>query len=78
MIIPCQNRRGRIRIQRPASIALLFGLLLFYSVLSTPSFGQIYNGQTRLVIPGTEAITPGPGVDLSGWNTVAHHLTFAL
>ena len=45
------------------------------------SLGQIYyNSASPLsgqVIPGTQGITPGPGIDLSGWNTPGHQLEFA-
>ena len=37
---------------------------------ASPNAGQ--------VIPGTQGITPGPGVDLSGWNSPGHELEFAL
>ena len=42
----------------------------------TPAFAQIYNWQTGQVIPGTQGITPGPGVDLSGWNSAGHQLEY--
>ena len=29
------------------------------------------------MIPGTAGITPGPGVDLSNWNTAPHNLRYA-
>lgn len=38
---------------------------------------QIYSLQTNQVIPGTENITPGPGVDLSNWNITGHTLEYA-
>jgi uncharacterized protein YjbI with pentapeptide repeats len=38
---------------------------------------DILNWQTGLVIPGTESITPGPGADLSHWNTDTHNLKYA-
>jgi uncharacterized protein YjbI with pentapeptide repeats len=38
---------------------------------------QIYNDQTYAVIPGTQGITPGPGVDLSNWDTTGHTLYYA-
>jgi uncharacterized protein YjbI with pentapeptide repeats len=38
------------------------------------TFGSPNSGQ---VIPGTEGITPGPGVDLGGWNSPGHELEFA-
>jgi uncharacterized protein YjbI with pentapeptide repeats len=37
---------------------------------------DIYRWDTGEVIPGTEGITPGPGVDLSGWNSDAHNLRY--
>jgi uncharacterized protein YjbI with pentapeptide repeats len=38
---------------------------------------QIYRWDNNMLIPGTQGITPGPGVDLSGWNTAGHQLEFA-
>jgi hypothetical protein len=43
-------------------------------LFAAPAIGQIYNDQTGQVIPGTQGITPGPGVDLSEWNTPGHVL----
>ena len=42
-----------------------------------PVRADIDNWQTGEVIPGTEGIEPGPGVDLRGWNTPDHNLVFA-
>src|SRR5262245_6528680 len=39
--------------------------------------GDIKNWQTGQSIPGTEAITPGPGARLSEWNTDSHNLRYA-
>ena len=39
--------------------------------------GDIFNWQTGEVIPGTEGITPAPGVDLSYRNTEALNLWYA-
>ncbi|MCC7406834.1 MAG: pentapeptide repeat-containing protein [Phycisphaeraceae bacterium] len=46
-------------------------------IVSVSAQGQIYNWQSGQVIPGTQAITPGPGVMLSGWNTSGQNLRFA-
>jgi hypothetical protein len=56
---------------------LVAGLLIASVGVSGPSPGAIYNWETGEVIPGTAAITPGPGVDLSGWNTPGHTLESA-
>jgi hypothetical protein len=58
---------------------------LFFSCVSVAILGcvakhaaaQIHNDQTNQVIPGTQGITPGPGVDLSNWNTRGHLLEYA-
>ena len=57
--------------------AMVCGLLAFVVARASPALAQIYNDQTGQVIPGTQGITPGPGVDLSGWNTAGHQLEFA-
>ena len=38
---------------------------------------DIKNWQTGETIPGTENITPGPGVNLSSWNTTSKNLDYA-
>ena len=52
-------------------------LLACLAAWASPASAQIYNWNTGQVIPGTQGITPGPGVDLSGWNTPGHQLEFA-
>ncbi len=60
-------------------------LILFcaISIAWRPGYvaGQIYYNSASptagQIIPGTEGITPGPGIDLSGWNTPGHQLDFA-
>jgi uncharacterized protein YjbI with pentapeptide repeats len=52
-------------------------LFFFVALWAGPSWAQIYNDQTGQMIPGTQRITPGPGVDLNGWNTPGHELEFA-
>src|SRR5262245_27989520 len=37
---------------------------------------DIFRADNGQVIPGTEGITLGPGVDLSGWNSDAHNLRY--
>ena len=43
----------------------------------TATHGDITNWQTGQTIPGTEGITPGPNMQLSGYSTDAHNLRFA-
>ena len=45
--------------------------------MGQPGRGPIYTWNTGQLIPGTAGITPGPGVDLSGWNTPGHQLEYA-
>jgi uncharacterized protein YjbI with pentapeptide repeats len=55
-------------------------LLGFMLVLCLPMHvlqADIKNWQTGETIPGTEGITPGPGIDLSNWNTPTMNLEFA-
>ncbi len=52
-------------------------LLAFVVTRTSPALADIFNDQTEQLIPGTQGITPGPGVDLSGWNTPGHQLEFA-
>ena len=60
----------RIRSHLLISLGLLLLLLM-------AAGAQIIDWSRGLVIPGTENITPGPGVDLSGWNQPDHHLNCA-
>ena len=53
--------------------ALRVGVLLG----ATSAFGDILRWDDGTVIPGTSGITPGVGIDLSGWNTPGHVLDFA-
>ncbi|MGN6367598.1 MAG: pentapeptide repeat-containing protein [Phycisphaerae bacterium] len=46
--------------------------------MATSLHAAIYRWLGHELIPGTENITPGPGVDLSGWNADPHSLRFAL
>jgi uncharacterized protein YjbI with pentapeptide repeats len=43
----------------------------------SPALGQIYNIQNGQVLPGTQGITPAPGIDVSDWNTPGHELEYA-
>ena len=56
-------------------LALLAALTV--SVAQIPTHADIYSWDTGEVIPGTEGIEPGPGVQLSGWNTEEHNLRYA-
>jgi len=38
---------------------------------------DIYRWDDATIIPGTESITPAPGIDLSHWNTPGHTLQYA-
>ena len=49
-------------------------LLAVLAAQANPSCAQIFTSNTGQLIPGTQGITPGPGVDLSGWNTPGHQL----
>jgi uncharacterized protein YjbI with pentapeptide repeats len=44
---------------------------------SWPGFADIRMYHTGQIIPGTQGITPAPGIDLSGWNTPGHDLESA-
>jgi uncharacterized protein YjbI with pentapeptide repeats len=52
-------------------LALGLALLFWQGAAAT-----IYNWQTGQPIPGSEGITPQPGVDLSYWNTQSHNLQY--
>ena len=55
------------------SLAFCVGCL---GLLCGPARADIKNWQTGQTIPGTEAITPGPGMYLSYWNTPAYNLRY--
>jgi uncharacterized protein YjbI with pentapeptide repeats len=55
------------------TFGLALGLVLLFG---RGAAATIYNWQTGEVIPGTEGITPQPGVDLSYWNTSSHNLWY--
>ncbi|HSA25341.1 MAG TPA: pentapeptide repeat-containing protein, partial [Phycisphaerae bacterium] len=63
-------------VRRPP-FALPAIMLIVIALPTLPANAQIYNWQTGEVIPGTETITPGPGVYLSYWNTDPHNLRCA-
>jgi uncharacterized protein YjbI with pentapeptide repeats len=52
-------------------------LLLTLIVASAAARADITTWNNGQVIPGTQGIALGPGVDLSGWNTPGHQLEFA-
>lgn len=55
--------------------ALVALAMLLATVTVHADIYRLDNGQ---VIPGTEGITPGPGIDLSGgWNNDSHNLRYA-
>jgi uncharacterized protein YjbI with pentapeptide repeats len=55
------------------TFGLALGLVL---LLGQGAAATIYNWQTGQPIPGTEGITPQPGVNLSFWNTSSHNLKY--
>ncbi|HOW72227.1 MAG TPA: pentapeptide repeat-containing protein [Phycisphaerae bacterium] len=55
----------------------IIGLGILLTGLSGRLNAQIYNWQTREVIPGTEGITPGPQMRLQEWNSTGHTLDYA-
>ena len=57
--------------------ALVAVVFVFMATPDSSVQAQIYNYQTNQVIPGTEAIAPGHGINLSGWNSSGHELEFA-
>ncbi len=59
---------------RRVASALLSITLALFTITTRADIFRWDNGQ---LIPGTEGITPGPGVELSGWNTEPHNLRFA-
>ncbi|MFO0901154.1 MAG: pentapeptide repeat-containing protein [Pirellulales bacterium] len=65
----------RWRRQTPALLAALGFATLVASV--TTAHADIFRWDNSQVIPGTEGITPGPGVQLDQWNTEAHNLRYA-
>jgi uncharacterized protein YjbI with pentapeptide repeats len=60
-----------------SSICWSFTFLALILGVTTPAPAAIYNWQTGEVIPGTEAITPGPSLNLQFWNTDAQNLQYA-
>ncbi len=62
-----------LRFHDYVALAVLLGFLR-----SSAVYGEIVNWQTGQTIPGTELITPGPGIQLSFfWNTAEHNLRYA-
>ena len=60
----------------------VYAVLVFVVARASPAWADIlydpFSTSYGQVIPGTQGITPGPGVDLSGWNTPGHELEFAI
>ncbi len=64
----------------PSSARYLRNAALFLFLILTSLRGvraDIYRWDNGQLIPGTEGITPGPGVRLDGWNTETHNLRYA-
>ena len=56
------SRKG---IRRQHTVSQTLYALMMIAGLTLPAKAQIYNWQTAEVIPGTESITPAPGVSSS-------------
>lgn len=54
------------------------GVFLLMAVTVSVSQADIRNWRTRENIPGTEGITPGPGINLSGRNSDSRNLRYAV
>jgi hypothetical protein len=67
------NAAHRLGLARRAALACF---LLGAMPLGAGRAG-IPNWQTGETIPGTEGITPGPGMVLENWNTEIHNLRYA-
>ena len=78
-----QPRRWRLELFLSArrTLGTIVLLCLLAIALSKSAYGAIYYNSASpnagQVIPGTQGITPGPGIDLSNWNTSGHVLTYA-
>ncbi len=59
---------------RAELVAVVLAIATLFDASSTQ--GQINNIQTGQPIPGTAGITLGPGLDLSGWNSLGHNLQY--
>jgi uncharacterized protein YjbI with pentapeptide repeats len=59
--------------------SLVFAALSLICTLAftLPAHAQINDLRTGQLLPGTAGITPGPGVDLSNWNSAGHSLQYA-
>ncbi len=59
----------------------VWSLVFLYVLRTGAARGDIFyydpSGTTHRVIPGTQGIVPGPGIDLSGWNSTSHTLYLA-
>ena len=62
------------KMYRTLCIRVLLALACLLAARSATA--QITRWNTGQVIPGTVGITPGPGVNLSGWNSDAHNLRY--
>ena len=68
---------SQINSQPKALISIVIALLALLLITDT-AHADIDNWQTGQVISGTwPGIAPGPGIDLSNWNTTGHDLEYA-
>lgn len=54
-----------------------FLAIVCLAALNVSGRADIYRWDTGELIPGTENITPGPSINLSGWNTPSRNLKYA-
>ena len=85
-LIPAPTKRCALPRRSPkygdSIVSSQIALKAFLSAISAVSFystcqGDIINWQSGAAIPGTEGLTLGPGIDLSGRNTQERNLRFA-
>ena len=55
----------------------VFVALVSVALFVTNSNADIKNWQTGQTLPGSEGITPGPGIDLRNWNLSSKNLKYA-
>ncbi len=59
-------------------MSVLFAVLAFAALLvAPPARADIFRWDNQELIPGTEGITPGPGMQFLGWNSEDHNLRYA-
>ena len=72
--MPSTSRHLNHGIHSILSLTLFLIATLF---LSISAHADIFRWDNNQLVPGTAGITPGPGINLSNWNTLSHNLEFA-